>query len=175
MAENDQTKIIAFDTIFTTNHIQILKILLSYIEPSGQKHLAVCIKLLELQYTLSFFKMHPASCLPQFPHETSFDVNKLCDEIFPLCSQSQQKHIQHMREMYQHIENLQEMPQMPQMMKEMFPEGTGFGGDNSTDFMSILNSMTGMSGMPDMSGIDLSQIFEFFNVINKTSDSSQSS
>lgn len=162
MAENDQAKIIAFDTIFTTNHIQILKILLTYVEPSGQKHLAVYIKLLELQYTLSFFKLHPASSLPEFPHEKTFNASKLCDEIFPLCSRSEQGHLKQMKEMYQNIENLQEMMQMMQMMREMFPEGTGVGGENSVDFLSALSGMAGMSGMPDLSGIDLSQIFEMF-------------
>lgn len=173
MEENDQAKIIAFDTIFTTNHIQILKILLAYIDPSRQKHMAVCIKLLELQYTLSFFKMHPASALQGIPHENTFDAAKLCNEIFPLCSRSEQTHIKQMREMYQNVENLQEMMQMMQMMqmmKEMFPEGTASGGDNCTDFMSILSGMSGISGMPDLSDIDLSQIFEMLNSFGKSSD-----
>ena len=43
--------VIAFDTLYTQNHIQILKILLPYFDPYGQNHLAVWIKYLELRYT----------------------------------------------------------------------------------------------------------------------------
>ena len=44
--------VIAFDTLYTQNHIQILKILLPYFDPYGQNHLAVWIKYLEpVSYT----------------------------------------------------------------------------------------------------------------------------
>lgn len=46
--------VIAFDTLYTQNHIQILKILLPYFDPYGQNHLAVWIKYLELRYTLEY-------------------------------------------------------------------------------------------------------------------------
>ncbi len=36
--------VIAFDTLYTQNHIQILKILLPYFDPYGESHLAVWIK-----------------------------------------------------------------------------------------------------------------------------------
>ena len=38
--------VIAFDTLYTQNHIQILKILLPYFDPYGQNHLAVCLPFL---------------------------------------------------------------------------------------------------------------------------------
>ena len=45
--------VIAFDTLYTQNHIQILKILLPYFDPYGQNHLAVWIKYLgAARYTL---------------------------------------------------------------------------------------------------------------------------
>ena len=53
--EDQSSKIIAaFDSLFTTNRIQILKILLPRLAPEHQSGFAVYIKLLELQYTLSF-------------------------------------------------------------------------------------------------------------------------
>ena len=51
--------VIAFDTLYTQNHIQILKILLPYFDPYGQSHLAVWIKYLELRYTLEYVSRHP--------------------------------------------------------------------------------------------------------------------
>lgn len=155
MAENGQDKVIAFDTLFTTNHIQILKILLSYIEPSRQKTIAVLIKFLELQYTISFFQMHPASTLPKFPTENAFDASKLCDEILPLCSHSEQEQINNMKNMYHNVQNMQEMMQMVQMMTELFPEGDGpLGGDPS----GLFSGLSGLSNMAE--SMDISQLFE---------------
>lgn len=164
MAENDQEKIIAFDTLFTTNHIQKLKILLTYLDPPMQKSIAVYIKFLELQYTLSFFKTHPASSLPQFPHEESFNISRLCDELLPLSSPPEQENLKQMKGMYQNFENMQEMMQMIQMMKELFPEGAGPGGEGNADFLS---GLAGMPGMPDLSGMDFSQIFDMFQSKDK--------
>ena len=47
--------ILAFDTLYTTNHMKILKLLLPYLEPGHQKKLAVFIKWQELIFTMNFF------------------------------------------------------------------------------------------------------------------------
>ena len=60
--------VIAFDTLYTQNHIQILKILLPYFDPYGQSHLAVWIKYLELRYTLEYVSRHPS---PPYKNQTS--------------------------------------------------------------------------------------------------------
>ncbi len=153
--ENGQEKIIAFDTLFTTNQIQILKILLTYVEPSHQKTMAVYIKFLELQYTLSFFQKHPTSPM-NFPKEENRNAAKLCDEVLPFCSPSQQEMLSNMKSMYQNFENMQEMMQMVQMMKELFPES-----DNSTD-SNPMSIFSGLSGMFGSEGMDMSQLFEMF-------------
>lgn len=162
MTECGQEKIAAFDTLFSTNHIQMLKILLTYMEPSQQKSIAVYIKFMELQYTLSFFNIHPASSLSSFSHKEDFNAAKLCDELFPLCNHAEQENLKHMKEMYQNFANMQEMMQMVQMMKELFPEGQSGDGEGNSDFLSSLMGMAGMSGMPDLSGIDLTQFADMF-------------
>ena len=53
--------ILAFDTLYTTNHMKILKLLLPYLEQEHQKKLAVFIKWQELLFTLNFFKQYSAS------------------------------------------------------------------------------------------------------------------
>ena len=58
--------VIAFDTLYTQNHIQILKILLPYFDPYGQSHLAVWIKYLELRYTLEYVLPGKKHCLENF-------------------------------------------------------------------------------------------------------------
>ena len=61
MDSNERSKVIAFDTLFCTNHIQMLKIILSYMDNKTQKSMAVYIKFLELNYTIEFLKKHPYS------------------------------------------------------------------------------------------------------------------
>lgn len=160
MAQNSQEKVIAFDTLFTNNHIRMLKVLLTYVEPPRQSALAVYIKVLELQYTLSFYKKHPTAFCADFPHEDFCNTSRLCDELLPLCSPSEQEKVNRAKNMVQNFTNMQEMMQMMQMMKEIFPEGAG-NGENMGD---ILSGLSGMPGMPDLSGfdfsgMDLSQLF----------------
>ncbi len=144
MNKNRQDKVAAFDTLFTTNQIQMLKILLTYMEPSQQKTMAIYIKFMELQYTMTFFQRYPASSFPPLPRESTLNTSKLCDELVPLCNREEQEKLQNMKNMFQNMENMQEMLQTVQMMKDLFPEGE----------------------MPDMSGMDMSQMFEMFQGMN---------
>ena len=59
MDSNEHNKVIAFDTLFCTNHIQMLKVLLPYMNHQMQKSMAVYIKFLELNYTIDYFRKHP--------------------------------------------------------------------------------------------------------------------
>lgn len=146
-------KILAFDTLFTTNHIQMLKILLSYAEPSSQKTMAVYIKFLELQYTLSFFQNHPNSAPCPFPKENSPNTSKLFGELLPFCTSSEQEQFRQIQSMLETFENMQGMMETMQMMKDLFPEGENpFNMDPSTLF-------SGHGGM------DMSQMFEMFQAM----------
>ena len=90
--------VIAFDTLYTQNHIQILKILLPYFDPYGQNHLAVWIKYLELRYTLEYVSrplhtkikppVHPLQILPCCLSRLKIFVlpgKKHCLENFSTC------------------------------------------------------------------------------------------
>jgi len=146
MKDSGQDKVIAFDTLFTTNHIQVLKILLTYIPVSQQSTLAVYIKFLELQYTISFYRNHPACTVSLLPCEEAINASKLCEELFPLCNKAEQEQLAQMKSMYQNLENVQEMMKTMEMMKSMFPEGENpFGGN---------------------SDMDISQIFDMFQTLN---------
>lgn len=159
MEDKSIDKIAVFDTLFTTNSIQMLKVLITYLTPPMQKSFAVYIKFMELQYTLSFFQTHPNAALCGLPHEDTMETTKLCDELLPLCEAPQRDKINQFKSMFQTFENMQGMMEMIQMMKELFPEGA----DNADGGMDILSGLAGMSGMPDFSGIDLSQIIEMMN------------
>lgn len=152
--ENISDKVIAFDTLFTTNHIQMMKVLMNYVEPSRQKTMAVYIKFLELQYTLSFFKKHPHSSLSQHPKDSSFSTTTLLDELLPFCTSDQQEQFRQIKNMMDTFENMQGMMETIQMMKDLFPEGENpLNMDPSTLFS-------------ENGGMDMSQIFEMFQAMH---------
>lgn len=131
-------KVITFDTLFTTNRIQILKVLMTYMEPIAQKQIAIYIKLSELQYTMDFFSKHPIAKFSSCESKPDLDAGNLCDEILPLCNQEERNRILQMKNMYQNFQQMQEMMDMMQMMKDMFPEGSSpFDGDMSNIFSTF--------------------------------------
>lgn len=174
MNDREQDKVIAFDTLFTNHHIQMMKILMPYFDRPMQKNLAIYIKYMELQYTLAFFKNYPNASLAPLPTEPSFDISRLCTDIMPYCAPEEQARMENMRNTFQTFENYKGMMEMVQMMKEMFPEGegqegSGFGGFNP----DMLSGLAGMAGMPDMAGLDPS-IFEMFQAMSGQSGQSDS-
>ena len=136
-------KIQAFDALFTNNQIQIFKILLPYLEPGMQKSLAIYIKFMEFQHTLTYFNHYPNACMPVF---CSNDTNQICNEILPFCSGPQKKQVEQFSSMFDNMKNMREMMETVNMMKDMFPEGFSFGDDG-----------TGDGSMPD-----ISQLFQMF-------------
>jgi len=151
--EKDVDKIMAFDTLFTNNRIQMYKILLSYLPPSYRHMLAVYIKFMELQYTMNFFQTHPQATLTALAPETPPDNNQLFDEIMPFCDMSQREQLKNMKNMMQNFENIREMMDMVQMMKELFPEGMGTQGADGFGGGMDMTQLFSMFGGNDMSGI----------------------
>lgn len=161
MEKQNTEAITAFDSLFTTNHIQMLKVLLSRLSPEAQGSFALYIKFLELQYTFSFVQKHPAVPLLGAGRQLSgslfqgdnADTIELLDELLPFSGPEERSKIEGMKSMLQNMSKLQEMMEMMQMMQEMFPEG--MGADNP------------MSMFSGMSGTDMSSIFEMFGGANK--------
>ena len=158
MEDKGTDLITAFDSLFTTNKIQMLKVLLTRFPTSQQGSFAIYIKFLELQYTLQFLHLRPQPRIPfskplsadLFSGDSS-DTIELLDELLPFSGPEERTRIENMKNMLQNIAKMKEMMEMMEMMKEMFPEGFGSAGENSMDFFS------GMAGMPDMSSV-----FEMF-------------
>lgn len=156
--EKDVDKIMAFDTLFTNNQIQMYKILLSYLPPALQYKFAIYIKFLELQYTIDFFRIHPQAALKCFSHETSIDRGKIFDEMIPFCDSSQIEQLNQIKRILQSLDSMQEMMEMMEMLKAFFPEGpnpgnaTGTDGSDGFDISQIISMLGGndFSGMFDM-------------------------
>ncbi len=164
MDSKQSDRVMAFDALFTTNHIQMLKLLLSYMEPSVQGRLAVYIKFLELQHTLQLIREHPSVSIPPDSGlgRPEGGLVELLDEMIPFCSSAEQEKLQNIRNFYRNWENMQEMMQMLEMLQEISPElfsGGGMSGSEESNGQSggtpdFLNMLSGLGGA------DMSQMME---------------
>ena len=127
--ENQETDCIAaFDTLYTSNQMQMLKILLPYVQPDMQSYIAVYIKLNELLIALRFSK-ECSSHSPFFRQKKKLNLPSLANDLSPFLNKEEKDMLHKFSEMQDMMENLEQITQMMQMM-----EGT----DGSPD--SILNN-----------------------------------
>lgn len=140
MEENEMGSITAFDSLFTTNRIQMMKILLPYLKADQQGALAVCIKMMELNYTLSFFKNNPHAMPVRLPQKS--DTSRIWDEILPFCGPAERGKVENMKNMMQNMKQMQEMMETMQMMQEMFPEGMDLENMDLSSIMEMMGNNT---------------------------------
>ena len=155
---NSTDKIMAFDTIFTNNHIKMLKVLVFYLDSPLQKMLAVYIKFLELQHAMKYINTNflPLFSCPESSDTSTpltgilgnLDINALCREILPYCTNAESEKIQNILQMLQMMDNFKQISQTMEMMKELFPEGT----NTPEDLFSLF-------GNGDMENMDMFQMF----------------
>lgn len=161
-----QDWIAAFDALFTNNQIQKLKILLPCLDRPMQRNLAIYIKYLELQYTMTLFQKRPGSIASSLPR-SSIDPGGLCDAILPYCTEAEKSSLTSLRNIIQTFSQYKEMMEMVQMMQELFPQGdeapdlSGFfhadgdtGADSSFNMMQMLNLFQAMFPMSGNSEAD---------------------
>lgn len=156
--EETMDKVTAFDALFTNNQIQKLKILISYVDIPMQRQLAVYIKFLELQYTMELFRRSPQLSVFPSPREDSLDPAKLCQEIIPYSSPSEQSQLNQLVSMLQAMSHYQEMMETVKMFQEMFPEGMSFPGSKMSDDGGNGETSEGSSN-PDMMAAGMSSLF----------------
>ena len=147
--EENTEAILAFDMLYTTNHMKILKLLLPYLESEYQKKLAVFIKWQELMFTLSFFKQYSASLYsPDFKRSKKLDLNTLISLLTPYCNESEKNIISQFSQM-QNMMNMMEqiqvyMPMIQQFMASMSGDGTNQDSINPGGFDLGGNNMMNM-------------------------------
>ncbi len=147
MDTTDQNKVAAFDTLFSNNHIQMLIVILPYMDNQTQKSMAVYIKFLELNYTIDFYKKNPYPLCGCMEKETSFDLHKMCSELLPYCTDEERKKVEQIRSMMQSMEMYKEMSKTMEMMKDFMPDMASFTGnpeqtkENGFDMMGMLMNM----------------------------------
>ena len=129
---------------------------------NNQCGFAVYIKLLELQYTLSFLRRHPGMRLmgsgkqlsADFFQGDNADTFELLDEMMPFSGPKERARIENIKNMIMNLKKMQEMMEMIQMLQELFPEG--MGGDNPMDMFSGMSD-SGLSSIFQMFGGDSSE------------------
>ena len=155
MEQTGKDNINAFDALYTTNQIQLFKILLPYMAPPMQKNLVIYIKYMEFHYTLTLFKKHPYAAFSSAAPVGKPDTNQIFDEIIPFCDLSQREKLLQIKNMMQSLEQMKEMMSVMEMMKDMFPEGMGG---------------MGAGGMPDLSALSgLGDIMNLFGTMQAAS------
>lgn len=172
MDSNEQNKVIAFDTLFSTNHISMLKVMLPYMDNQMQKSMAIYIKFLELNYTIDFYRQHPFPLCGCMEKENSPDLLKLCSELLPYCTEAERKQLEQIRGIFQSMEMYKEMSKTMDLMKDFMPEMSSFfqaAQDDNASGSSASGSDTasGFNG-PDMMGMLMNMLTpeqkEMFNL-----------
>ena len=147
----DATKaILAFDTLYTTNHMKILKLLLPYLECEHQKKLAVFIKWQELVFTLDFFKQYSASLYSSdFKHKKNLDLNALLPLLIPYCNDSEKNLLQQFTQLQNMLHMYEDFQQYLPLLQQFIgtsagetPLNTMFQSDNNNIINLLQNMMS---------------------------------
>lgn len=140
--------ILAFDTLYTTNHMKILKLLLPYLEPEVQKKIAVFIKWQELMFTLQFMKQYSASFYSSdFKKKKNLDLSALLPLLTTYCNDSEKALLSQFSQMQNMMHMMEEMQQYMPMFQQLMASMSGendFGGmfnSDSNNMMDMLKNM----------------------------------
>lgn len=136
----------AFDALFTTERLQILKVLLPCLPPDRQGGLAVYIKMQELFYTMDLVRNSPHRLRDALGPAPTGET--LFEQILPFCSPSQRDQIRQFQQMSQQMDSMREMMEMVQMMQSMFPEGMN---PEDMDISQMMGMFSAGMGAPDFS------------------------
>ena len=115
MENNNLDSITAFDTLYTTNHLQMMKILLPHLQEDMQSHIAVYIKLNEFLFALQFSKesrLHPSPS----PKKV-VDIQEIICEISQYMNGNEKEMLKKLADMKDNMEKFQQISQMMQMME----------------------------------------------------------
>lgn len=150
METKKSEQIYAFDSLYTTNHIQMLKILLPCLTPPLQRNLALYIKFLELRYTISFLSAHPYVI-----NGCSFDKDHRGQEIpvedlLPYLTPGEAENIRQLQKGMDMVKQFSNMQKNMEALKGILPEGM----DLETLFQSMMSGGAG-AGAVDRKGSDI--------------------
>lgn len=158
MEDNDY--VLAFDHFYTTNHIQILKSLIPFIEGEHSGMLPALIKYMELQYTLNLIKkgtkpMEESSIHACSKRQNEKDAKGIEDNIEQIynavhryLAPDEEKEFSQLLSAMRTMKNMREMQQMFEMLQSLNPDSEsngsmGMGGIDINEIMQMLNQNGG--------------------------------
>lgn len=112
MEQNDA--ILTFDTLYTTNEIQILKLALPLLPPALQPYAAMLIKGKELQYCMDRL---PKAKIEHVSFELSY-LDVFFDNALPYCNKTQSDFILRLKQLKQSIDMFEKMKSMMSLFDE---------------------------------------------------------
>lgn len=102
----------AFDTLYTSNQLQMLKIVLPYMQKTMQRFIAIYIKLNELMIAFHFSS-------GSYPVKRETDMTGMLRYLSPYLSDSEKEMMNQFSSMQENMEQFKQMSQLMQMMNEM--------------------------------------------------------
>ncbi|MDD3204353.1 MAG: hypothetical protein PHS74_01250 [Lachnospiraceae bacterium] len=152
MSQNDSDNVLAFDTLYTTNHIQMLKVLLPHLSREQRNQFAIMIKYMELQYTIAFAEKtkHQINICTAAEEKGPLDISTIIQELQPYCTDSEKKKLTQLGDTMNTMKMFQEM----QKYKDLFSDSSPFGFQQSSD------SEDGTTSHTDGSGMDFSMLLK---------------
>lgn len=164
MEQDTSDNILAFDTLFTTNHMQILKLLMPYMESDFQKKLAVYIKFSELQYTLSYLHRHASKRSLCSLESKEFDLAGVYRMIKGYCTNAEQRQIEQLIRMSETMETMKNIQEMMEFMKE-FETFTDAGGSSSSENETTSQNNDALNPLDMLKGMMTPEQAELFEMI----------
>lgn len=160
MEDNDY--VLAFDHFYTTNHIQILKSLLPFMDAGNSGMMPALIKYMELKYTLSLINkgtsaftsgIHACSISSDAkPNaEPAENIENIYKAVRKYLAPNEERGFQQILSAINTMKNVREMQQMIELFQSLNPDA---------DFGSMMENLS-----PDnasMNGMDISEIMKMF-------------
>lgn len=157
---DDNDYVLAFDHFYTTNHIQILKSLIPFIEGEQSSMLPVIIKYMELQYTLSLIQKgnKPTgeagiyACSKGQGEKDAKGLENNIEQIYNAVHRylapNEEKEFSQLLSAMRTMKNMREMQQMLEMLQSLNPDSdangaAGFGNLDINEIMQMFNQNGG--------------------------------
>lgn len=105
-----------FDSIFSTDELQIMKVLLPCLPEDKRGFFAIFIRFQELMLTMDRVRHSPRGIpMPKAPSGDS-----LMEELLPYCNSSQESMLRQFQQSMEQFEELKDAMEMASMMQDVF-------------------------------------------------------
>lgn len=168
MEDNDY--VLAFDHFYTTNHIQILKSLLPFMENGNFRMLPALIKYMEFQYTLSLLDKGAPSFSGAI-HASSFDsgtkpaaktdptesLEQIYKAVHKYLAPNEDQSFNQILSAIKTMKNLREMQQMMELIQSLNSDT-----NSNIDLANIMDNLS--PGNENTGGLNINEMMEMMKM-----------